>query len=91
MKTIEIDKATASLAEYARRVGKSPVILTDAGKPVAALISLKNADWETLALSSDPKFAAIIERSRARHKSEGGVSAAEMRRRLASQRTTPAQ
>ena len=25
MKTVEIDKATASLAEYARKVGKSPV------------------------------------------------------------------
>ncbi len=82
MKTLEITKATAPLAEYAREVGKSPVILTQDGKPVAALISLEDTDVETVRLSGDKKFIALIERSRARHKAEGGISSAEMRRRL---------
>ena len=34
--------------------------------------------------SLDPQFLAIIERSRARIKKEGGISADEMRRRLKS-------
>ena len=82
MKTLEMAKATASLADYAREVSKEPVIVTRGGKPVAALVALENADLETVALSVDPQFLALIERSRARHKKEGGISGAEMRRRL---------
>ena len=33
-------------------------------------------------LGNNPKFMGVIERSRARHKAEGGISSAEMRRRL---------
>jgi len=88
MKTLEIAKATAPLAEYARDVSKEPVILTVDGKPVAALVSIENADWETVTLSTHPQFIALIERSRARQKTEGGISSAEMRRRLGLKKTT---
>lgn len=82
MKTLELAKATASLADYAREVSKEPVIVTKGGKPVAALVAVENADLETVALSVDPQFLALIERSRTRHKAEGGISGSEMRRRL---------
>ena len=82
MKTIEIAQATASLADYAGDVKNEPLILTIKGKPVAALVSLENADLETVALSAHPQFLALIERSRARQKTEGGLSSEEMRRRL---------
>lgn len=82
MKTVEMAKATASLAEYAREVGKEPIIVTVKGKPTAALVSIENADVETVTLSTNPQFIALIERSRARQKAEGGISSAEMRRRL---------
>jgi prevent-host-death family protein len=82
MKTLEMDQATEPLAEYARRVKKMPVLLTVHGRPVAALVSVANADAETLALSMNERFLALIERSRARHKAEGGMSASEMRKRL---------
>lgn len=82
MKTVELAKATAPLAEYARDVSKEPVILTVAGRPVAALVAIENADLETATLSTDPQFLALIERSRARQKAEGGISSQEMRRRL---------
>jgi len=39
-------------------------------------------DMETVSLSNNPKFIALIERSRARQKKEGGISIQEMRRRL---------
>jgi hypothetical protein len=39
-------------------------------------------DEETIAVANNPKFLAILERSRARHKVEGGISLEEMRRRL---------
>ena len=75
-------KATAPLAEYVRDISKEPVILTVNGKPVAALVSIENADLETVTLSTHPQFLALIERSRARQKAEGGISSTEMRRRL---------
>jgi antitoxin (DNA-binding transcriptional repressor) of toxin-antitoxin stability system len=82
MKILERAKATAPLAKYARELKKEPVILTVGKKPVAALVSIENADLETVTLSTHPKFLALIERSRARQKSEGGISSTEMRRRL---------
>jgi len=82
MKTLEVDKATAPLAEYVRDVNREPVILTVDGQPVAALVPVDNTDLETATLSTHPGFLALIERSRARQESEGGISGEEMRRRL---------
>jgi antitoxin (DNA-binding transcriptional repressor) of toxin-antitoxin stability system len=82
MKTLEIEQATEPLAAYARRVKKAPVLLTLHGRPVAALVSVANADAETIALSTNDRFLALIERSRVQHRAEGGVSTAEMRKRL---------
>ena len=82
MKTLGIKQATAPLAEYVRRVGEGPVIVSVKGKPVAALVSLENRDWETVRLSSHPEFLALIERSRTRQKKEGGITSNELRRRL---------
>ena len=82
MKTLEMAKATKSLATYARNMKKGPVVLTANGKPVAALIIIRKTDLETIQLSTNPKFMALIRRSRVRQKAEGGISSAEMRRRL---------
>lgn len=87
MKTLDITKATASLGKYAREASKGPVIVTVDGKPVAALVPIENTDLETATLSTNPQFLALIERSRSRQKAEGGISAAEMRRRLGLKRT----
>jgi len=88
MKTLEMAKATAPLAEYARDVSREPVILTVRGKPIAALVSVENADLETITLSTHPQFIALIERSRALQRAEGGISSEEMRRRLGAQKKT---
>lgn len=86
MKMVEMAKATAPLSSYAQKVRKGPVILTDGGRPVAALVSLEDIDLETLTLSANPQFLALIARSRQRIKSEGAISIHEMRRRLGSKR-----
>jgi prevent-host-death family protein len=90
MKKLEMAKATAPLAEYAQGVSKEPVIVTVRGKPIAALVAIENTDLETASLSTNPRFLALIERSRARQKAEGGISSAEMRRRLRLKRTARA-
>jgi prevent-host-death family protein len=82
MKTLEMAQATAPLADYARAVRKEPVVVTRRGRPVAALVPIENADRETVTLSTSKQFLALIERSRRRHKAEGGISSDEMRRRV---------
>lgn len=82
MKTVEIAKAKSSLADYAKKVTKEPVIVIAKGKPVAALVGIKNADIETVSLSNNPQFLALIERSRKKQKTKGGISTEEMRHRL---------
>ena len=82
MKVIERDKARATLAAYAADVGNGPVVVTDHGTPVAVLLPIENTDLETLALSTNREFIALIERSRARVRAEGGISSKEMRRRF---------
>jgi hypothetical protein len=51
-------------------------------RPVAVIISMKNVDAETFSLSQNPKFLAIIKRSRQRQRREGGLSSKQMRRKM---------
>jgi antitoxin (DNA-binding transcriptional repressor) of toxin-antitoxin stability system len=82
MTKIEFKKACGSLSEYAENARKDPIIVIKGGKPFAAVIPIRNADEETIALSTSRKFVAIIERSRNRVKKQGAISASELRRRL---------
>lgn len=80
MKTVELAQATAPLAEYARRARKEGVVVTVRGKPVATVTAVpEGADWESLAIGMDPKFLAIMERSRRAHREQGGISPKQMR------------
>ncbi|MFL6199106.1 MAG: type II toxin-antitoxin system prevent-host-death family antitoxin [Thermoanaerobaculia bacterium] len=79
---VDMTDATESLATYVRKADAGPVVITAEGRPVAALVVLENTDLETVALSTDPDFLELIERSRAHHDRDGGLSSAEMRERL---------
>jgi prevent-host-death family protein len=82
MQYIEMSDATAPVSDYARDAADEPVVLTKNGKPVAAVISLKGIDRESLSLSQNVKFLSILKRSSARHAAEGGISPDQMRSRL---------
>ena len=82
MKTVEKQDATRSLADYTADIQSGPVVVTDHGRPVAALVPIENADLETVALSTNRQFLDLIERSRSRVQAEGGVSSEEMRKRF---------
>jgi len=82
MTKVDFKKASGPLSEYATRARRDPVVVFKRGKPFAAVIPIRNADEETLALSTNRKFLKIIDRSRSRLKKEGGISASELRRRL---------
>jgi antitoxin (DNA-binding transcriptional repressor) of toxin-antitoxin stability system len=86
MKLVEKSEATATLAEYASKIKSGPVIVTQGGRPVAALVAIANADLETVSLSTNRRFLELIERSRLRSRSEGTIPGTEMRRRFESTR-----
>lgn len=81
-RTIELTEATELLAEYARQIEGGPIVITLNGRPIAAIVAVPNADIETISLSQDPKFLALIEHSRTRQQREGGSSSGDMRQRL---------
>ena len=82
MKLVEKADATGTLAEYATDIESGPVIVTDHGCPIAALVPIENADLETVTLSTNEQFLKLIERSRARVAREGAISSEDMRRRF---------
>jgi antitoxin (DNA-binding transcriptional repressor) of toxin-antitoxin stability system len=81
MKTLEITQATGELASYAAQVRQEPVVVTDHGMPVMALLPIENADMETVSLSTDSRFIALIERSRTLYKPGTGIPLDEIRRK----------
>jgi PHD/YefM family antitoxin component YafN of YafNO toxin-antitoxin module len=82
MKTVEIAEATNPLADDVLGVRTEPLVITDHGTPTAVMLPLDDIHLESIALSTNPASLALIERSRARARAEGEVSADETRRRL---------
>ena len=76
-----MEEAKGSLSDYARRNRRDAVVVTRRGKPVSALVPLEaGVDMERLALSMNPRFRAILERSRAEVRAGKVVSSDEVRR-----------
>ena len=49
MKTVELRKASKSLANYTIELNSEALVITSGGEPVAALVSVKGMDQESLA------------------------------------------
>jgi PHD/YefM family antitoxin component YafN of YafNO toxin-antitoxin module len=79
MKTIEISTASRTLAEYASDLDDDFVLLTSNHRPVAAIVSLKNVDPESLALSTNRQFMEIVEQARGEVADGKTVSLGEMK------------
>ncbi len=86
MKTIDLADANQSLASFVRNADAKPLVVTKAGKPVAALIPVDEDGIESLAVSSSPVFRKLILHSRERLRKEGGIPEEEVKRRLGQRR-----
>ena len=80
MKSIELAEVSA-LGPYIRSTDE-PLVVTENGQTIAAIIPTDDADLESLLLSINPQFENILERSQQRLESEGGLSSDEVRERL---------
>jgi len=82
MKTIDITKASKILSDYATQSDNEIVVLTLRNKPLAAIVSLKNIDRESLSLSTNPEFMKIIEKSRKDFKLGNKLSFSKMKKKI---------
>lgn len=62
-------------------------MVTANGRSVAALVHIDAVDLESLSSSMNPDFVDLIERSRRRHRDEGGRSWEEVEAELAREET----
>lgn len=81
MKRVALTDATRALADYVRETRQETLVVTRRGKPMAAVVPLRGVDLESLAVSTNPDFIALIAHARARFQKTGGISLEEMKRR----------
>jgi antitoxin (DNA-binding transcriptional repressor) of toxin-antitoxin stability system len=81
MKSSEISEVPAS-APCVKPGCSEPLLLTDHGRLVATIVPAEEDDAESMLLSINPKLKAILERSRSRLETEGGLSSEKVRKQL---------
>ena len=64
MKAMKLPKQLQSFLEVAETAEQKTLVFTEKKRPVAALVSLRKVDRESMALSTNPEFLRIIETSR---------------------------
>ncbi len=89
MKTLELKKASRPLAEYAVKLVGEGIVITSKKKPVAALVSLKDADRESLSLSMNPAFMKIIRRARSEVNRGKVISLEQLKQELLAEAGAP--
>jgi prevent-host-death family protein len=82
MKTLEVSAANTELCKMVDDAREGTLVLTQAGRPVAALVSIDAADAESLAMGKSVKFQRIVQRSIRELEAGRGVTLAEMRKRV---------
>jgi hypothetical protein len=82
MKVVPIEGTTMTVPELLELARDEAVILTRDGQPLATVRDVSGSDWESASLANDPRFAAIIERSRRSYREAGGIGLDQIRREL---------
>ena len=82
MKRLKLSSAVRSLADYVTDFGDETALVTQGKRDVAALVSLKNVDRESLALSHHPEFLELIGRARAEFAAGQTILLDEMKHRV---------
>jgi len=64
MKAMKLPKEIQSFLDVAEAAEQETLVFTKKKRPVAALVSLRKVDRESLALSTNPQFLKIVETAR---------------------------
>jgi antitoxin (DNA-binding transcriptional repressor) of toxin-antitoxin stability system len=81
MKSMDLNQV-AALAPHLQTGSGEPLILTENGQTVAAVVPANGQDVEDLLLSINPQFQSILKRSKDRLDAEGGLSSNQVREKL---------
>ena len=80
MKTIDLNDAIEPLAEYVKRMEGEEITIVHKGVPLAILRPAGNDDYESVQMSTNPEFIALLERARQTIKEGKGFSSEEVRK-----------
>ena len=82
MKAMKLPKELQSFLEVAESAEEDTLLFTKKKRPVAALVSLRKVDRESLALSTNPQFLRIIEAARKEVRAGKTISLEELARKF---------
>ena len=82
MKVIALEGNVLTVPDLEELVKQGPVVLTRNGLPLMTVKDVTGSDWESVSLSSDPRFMAIIEESRRSYRESGGIDLESLRQEL---------
>jgi antitoxin (DNA-binding transcriptional repressor) of toxin-antitoxin stability system len=82
MKTLEVSATNRQLRKMIAEAQVETVVLAEDGKPVAAIVPIRDMDAESLSLGTNPKFLRLLRRSFRQLDRGKRVSLPEMRKRL---------
>ncbi len=82
MKTIRLPKELEPFLDAAEISEEETLVFTAKKRPVAALVSLRKVDRESLALSTNPDFLKIIEAARKEIRAGEVISLEELEQSL---------
>jgi antitoxin (DNA-binding transcriptional repressor) of toxin-antitoxin stability system len=85
MRKSELHEVPAAVQDYIQALGQEPLVITHQGQAIAVLMPLQNADLETVSLSLNPEFIALLQSSKARLKQEGRTSLEDLKAALATE------
>jgi len=77
MKMAPLYEVGNSLSRFVAEAGREPVVITENGKPCAALVTLEGVDLEAFALAHSPRFQALQDRA-ARQAEKSGIPFSEI-------------
>jgi len=79
MTTVTLEKDRLTLQELAELAQNGPVLVTEHGQPVIAVIALDEAEAEAWLMGQNEELMGMVEQSRRRLREEGGLSLKEIR------------
>ncbi len=82
MTTVTLEQNKLTLRELAELAQNGPVLITEHGQPVVAVIALDEAEAEAWLMGQSEELMEIVEQSRRRLREEGGLSLKDMRQEL---------
>lgn len=80
--TRDMTEANHPLADDIQHIESESTVVMREGKPIAVVVSIDDVDMESLSLSTNPQFLAMIEHARATHSPGTGMNSDEVRKRL---------